>query len=382
MRRGAHFVHARLYVGSYKTRDKERGVWQEARANLPKVLAKHDFVLDSRAGRALFLFVKEVCRLYVAFRPASDPLHLNRQRYLVRAVTTSFADRPADTLPYQGDVSNAVTALMSPFQELFDMPKLRPEEGTEAWVGYMLRNMHLITFRELCQYRQLFKRYYGHLKRSESGGKPSLLQSDNLMWDDYVAAKKKNKQLHRVSPRSKTPQRYFPFLRGNPHAYLHVSSYNFACVLMQFCTCPHAILHVSSYLSLFFHAAVSHNYAINELRNRGCYPVKVSADDPDNLSRKIFSTYNKCLYLYWIYYCYAEGIHPSDGMARQVLLYLFFSTPKVNSKLTTCVHVLHNCLQAGTYRFPNPESLFETVLEILRENPEAVEWLTDRWTVS
>ena len=233
-----------MLAGTIERRDKQRSDWQQARANLPKVLAKHGFVLDSREGRALFVFVKEVCRLYVALKPASDSLHLNRRRYLVRAVTTAFADRAADTLPFHGDVSNAVAALTPPVQELFNMPKLRPEEGTEAWVGYMIRNMHFITFRELCEHKDLFKQYHGHLKRSESGGKPRLLASDALLWDEYTAGKK-NKDLYRLSPRSNTPQRYFPFLRG-PHTHMHVSSCIPVCVLMHTCTCPHAYLYVSS----------------------------------------------------------------------------------------------------------------------------------------
>ena len=44
------------------------------------------------------------------------------------------------------------------------------------------------------------------------------------------------------------------------------------------------------------------------------------------------------------------------------------------------INVVHHCMQAGTYRFQNPEKTFAEVLTILRQNSAAVEWLTDRGT--
>ena len=42
------------------------------------------------------------------------------------------------------------------------------------------------------------------------------------------------------------------------------------------------------------------------------------------------------------------------------------------------INIIHHCMQAGTYRFPEPEKTFAKVLQILRTNKAAVEWLTDR----
>ena len=42
------------------------------------------------------------------------------------------------------------------------------------------------------------------------------------------------------------------------------------------------------------------------------------------------------------------------------------------------INIIHHCMQAGTYRFPEPEKTFEKALQILRTNKAAVEWLTDR----
>lgn len=42
------------------------------------------------------------------------------------------------------------------------------------------------------------------------------------------------------------------------------------------------------------------------------------------------------------------------------------------------VNVIHHCMQAGTYRFPQPEKTFKGILTILRQNNAAAEWLTDK----
>ena len=42
------------------------------------------------------------------------------------------------------------------------------------------------------------------------------------------------------------------------------------------------------------------------------------------------------------------------------------------------INILHHCRLSGTYRFPNPEIMFKNALSILRNNKDAVEWLTDK----
>ena len=126
---------------------------------------------------------------------------------------------------------------------------------------------------------------------------------------------------------------------------------------------------------------VSHNFGVNGARNAGAFPVKVSADDPDNLANKEYCTYDKTLFMYWIHYCQAEGLHPSSHVARAALLYLFYAKPTVQGRNVSCVNVIHRCMQSGTYRFAEPEVLFKEVLEMMREDPSVVEWLTDKGVV-
>ena len=110
----------------------------------------------------------------------------------------------------------------------------------------------------------------------------------------------------------------------------------------------------------------------------GFFPVLVPADDPDNHGDGDFCNYTPVRYVYWAFYCYYEGLHPTHKDARRVLLYIFYAKPGYRGKPTPVVRILHSCLQSGTYSFPQPEVLFEDALDILRSNPAANEWLTDR----
>ena len=80
------------------------------------------------------------------------------------------------------------------------------------------------------------------------------------------------------------------------------------------------------------------------------FPVRVSADDPDNLSNKVFESYPKVLYFYYVNYCLAKCLETTSKEARKVLLYLFYAKPEYKGKNVPCVNIIHRCMQSGTYR--------------------------------
>ena len=122
---------------------------------------------------------------------------------------------------------------------------------------------------------------------------------------------------------------------------MHVSSFYYVCVLTQ-------TKRVS--LCLFVSAQVSHNFAINCTRNAGFFPVRVSAEDPGNLTNKTFDNFAKVLYYYYITYCMAEALDTTSKEAREALLYLHYATPEYKGKQVPCVTIIHRCMQSGTYR--------------------------------
>jgi hypothetical protein len=175
--------------------------------------------------------------------------------------------------------------------------------------------------------------------RGDSLGRPrvdAFGPPHTLTWAKYEIGNRKERPDMR-SPRTVAPHSYLPFLRG-----------------------------------------VSHNYAVNATHNAGHYPVRVSSKDPGNVAGKEFTTFNKVIYCYYVNYCFAEGLQRTSKLASEVLLYLFHSKPEYKGKPSSVIRILHRCLQSGTYRFPEPETLFEDALEILRTVPAATSWLTDK----
>ena len=75
--------------------------------------------------------------------------------------------------------------------------------------------------------------------------------------------------------------------------------------------------------------------------------------------------------------------HMSSNFTQYVLMLECMYPHALNhfpfiDKAKPVINVIHHCMQAGTYRFPEPEKTFGHVLTILRENRAAVEWLTDK----
>ena len=212
--------------------------------------------------------------------------------------------------------------------------------GTDAWVKYMTVNLPSASFEHLCTYPKLFRAWVKvQQMRGDSLGRPrvdAFGPPHTLTWAKYEVGNRKERPDMR-SPRTVAPHSYLPFLRG-----------------------------------------VSHNYAINATHNAGHYPVRVSGTDPDNVGGKEFTTFNKAVYCYYVNYCFSEGLQRTSKLASEVLLYLFHSKPEYKGKPSSVIRILHRCLQSGTYRFPEPETLFEDALQILRTVPAATSWLTDK----
>ena len=111
--------------------------------------------------------------------------------------------------------------------------------------------------------------------------KPKLAHGDKLNWSNYVGGKRSGYDRRgMLSPRVHTKHTYLPFLRG-----------------------------------------ISHNKAINELRNLGMYPVNTRPTG----THPTYNNYNSVLYSYWVFYCEAEGYNKHHEMARRVLLYVFYA---------------------------------------------------------
>jgi len=323
---------------SSHTRQKERRAkWQKIRARIPECMKKFKDLREEHTRADMYTFVRSVAQMYDRLNPQSGAeLHVDRRSITSSAVTAVFSEGRADELPFDGDADVAVRVLMPVLELLFEMPVLRPMRNSKEWEAYMCKHLQECNFEDLCENARLSKAYFKyHVNRFGDNNRPRLYSTDVLFWKTYTPEKKKAEAMR--SPRTVTPHNYFRFLRG-----------------------------------------VSHNYAINASRNLGCFPVTVAADDEDNLSDRIFCNHTKVLLTYYIHYCYAEGLHPSSQTAREVLVYLFYAKPLYQGKEVSCIRIIHRCMQSGTYRFPETETLFKEVLKLMRENPCILHWLADK----
>ena len=107
------------------------------------------------------------------------------------------------------------------------------------------------SFKDYCQHPELLRLYAKTLiEEGDRYGRPVLTSSDVLVWKKYSAGDKKNRPTMQ-SPRTHNAHNYLPFVRS-----------------------------------------VSHNYAINELRNLGSFPVRVEATE----TTPVFSNFNQVIY--------------------------------------------------------------------------------------
>lgn len=106
------------------------------------------------------------------------------------------------------------TQMLPLMERLFQMPKLRPRRGTKMWLDFMCANVHHAGFSDIAEYPAIFKAYYASVKKDfNKKGRPSLLNTDVLLWNAYTAPKK-NQKKGMLSPRTMSAHSYFNFLRG------------------------------------------------------------------------------------------------------------------------------------------------------------------------
>ena len=71
---------------------------------------------------------------------------------------------PAEDVPFGGNVEAAVGEIMPLLEGIFEMPSLRPDEGTDQWITYMQdlikQDPKQVTFEQLLEYPELFRTYY------------------------------------------------------------------------------------------------------------------------------------------------------------------------------------------------------------------------------
>lgn len=114
------------------------------------------------------------------------------------AVKAVFSEGVADELPFQGDVDEAVRAMMPCMEDIFQMRELRPAPGTARWVQYMTQHLVECNFEDLAQNPALARYYWKNGVQKDTRGRPALKNSDVLVWKTYKSLKEKGNICERV----------------------------------------------------------------------------------------------------------------------------------------------------------------------------------------
>ena len=111
--------------------------------------------------------VNSVVKIFNDYVHPRDQLFEDRHEKLLQAVETVNREIPATDLMHNGDTDETVKCLLPIVEAVYDMPDLRPESGSERWIGYMKKNIEQATFHDLVSFPQLLKIF---VKKMEKKG--------------------------------------------------------------------------------------------------------------------------------------------------------------------------------------------------------------------
>ena len=112
------------------------------------------------------------------------------------------------------------------------------------------------------------------------------------------------------------------------------------------------------------------NVAVERMKNRCIYPVKVKSNGWNN-----FLQY---FYEFHAHYCELEGITMTDTLARSLLLYLCYGTYQDKGKTFPIIRCLHYKTIQGRHRFGKYVTIqFVDFIQGVNENPEWTAFFDD-----
>ena len=247
-----------------------------------------------------------------------------------------------------GDVEEAVKVALPILEDLFKMPARGPPEGSPQWISTMKSNPHLITFQMMDDYFELMR---AQIKWEES---------NSLNGDGYPMLTPKEKQL--------VAKGKWPKYAKKPRA----------TVMKETRRC------MSHHANFKFMRTGGVTYAFGRMRENNVTPLKmnpkfmpVSADG----QRLSWNNYSKCLRMFRAYYCNAAGIHMTQDMARELLIYAFYGKAKYLKSYKPCLAVLHKKLVTGMHRFTVEHKVrhnFGKFVDLIEHQPELKPFLTDK----
>ena len=113
------------------------------------------------------------------------------------------------------------------------------------------------------------------------------------------------------------------------------------------------------------------NAAVRRMKNACMYPVKIKGATHWN-------NFAQYIYTFHVHYCELEGLDKTNGLARLVLLYLFYGTYKQGQKNFPVIRCLHYMTIQGRHRFGKyVDKHFTKFIEGVERHPEWTSFFDD-----
>ena len=92
-------------------------------------------------------------------------LHSERTDHAANAIAAAMQDVPATKMPYKGDVIKARQKVLPVLEDLFDMPDMGPQKGSEQWLRIAKANIHEAEYLDIAKYRDLMNAFIKYQER-------------------------------------------------------------------------------------------------------------------------------------------------------------------------------------------------------------------------
>ena len=79
-------------------------------------------------------------------------LHQERYAHASNAISVAMADLPATKMPYKGNTIKALENIMPMLEQLFNMPDMGPQTGSDQWLKVKKAKIHEAKYTEIAEY--------------------------------------------------------------------------------------------------------------------------------------------------------------------------------------------------------------------------------------
>ena len=269
-------------------------------------------------------------------------MHDTRDNLCFKAVQEVFKQIPTVTeRPHQGKLAQATDATLPLLEYIFSMPSSGPAVGCAEWLQQKKDDITSASFQEMNRFPQLLRVFVKYVLRTFCvHGKLKLRPGEVVPSGTYKKDTVQRGTVLKETRRHMHPHSSFTFLRSGGVVY-----------------------------------------AFERLRDLGYFPQKMHPDTLPKSLGKSWSNFGKIRVVFYVLYCYAQGLTMTNDVARQVLIYVFLGKALMRSEPVDIMVAMHKRLQTGLHRFTHLDSItvaWAELFSMLTRTPKLQTLLDDK----